>query len=43
VQYKTNLTDSSWNTLLTTNGTGTSVTVPDPTSAARRFYRLSTQ
>ena len=43
VQYKTNLTDSSWNSLSTTNGTGRNVTVPDATSAERRFYRLSTQ
>jgi len=43
VEYKTNVTDSSWNTLVTTNGTGTKVTVPDSTSSARRFYRLSTQ
>jgi hypothetical protein len=44
VQYKTNLTDSSWNTLTTTNGTGVNVVVPDATSAAaQRFYRLSTQ
>lgn len=43
VLYKTNLTDGSWNTLVTTNGTGVKVTVPDPANAARRFYRLSTQ
>jgi len=43
VQYKTNLTDSTWNNLVTTNGTGVNVKVPDATSAARRFYRLSTQ
>jgi hypothetical protein len=44
LQYKTNLTDSIWNTLTTTNGTGINVVVPDTTSAAsRRFYRLSTQ
>ena len=44
MQYKTNLTDSTWNTLTTTNGTGINVVVPDATSAAaRRFYRLSTQ
>jgi hypothetical protein len=43
VQYKTNLTDSTWNTLATTNGTGVNVVVPDSTAGARRFYRLSTQ
>src|SRR6266850_1028383 len=40
LQYKTNLTDSTWNSLSTNNGTGTTVTVPDATTAARRFYRL---
>jgi hypothetical protein len=43
VQYKTNLTDSTWNTLATTNGVGVNVAVPDSTSGAHRFYRLSTQ
>jgi hypothetical protein len=43
VQYKTNLTDGTWNTLMTTNGTGVQVVVPDSTSGSRRFYRLSTQ
>lgn len=44
VQYKTNLTDGTWRTLSTTNGTGTTVKVPDATGAAKsRFYRLSTQ
>jgi len=44
VQYKTNLTDNSWNTLTTTNGIGVNVVLPDSTTAAsRRFYRLSTQ
>ena len=43
VQYKTNLTDATWNTLVTTNGTGVQVVIPDSTAAARRFYRLSTQ
>jgi hypothetical protein len=40
LQYKTNLTDSTWNSLSTNNGTGTTVTVPDATTSARRFYRL---
>ena len=44
VQYKTNLTDSTWNTLATTNGTGVNVVVPATTTgASHRFYRLSTQ
>ena len=44
MQYKTNLTDSTWKTLATTNGTGVNVVVPDTTTgASRRFYRLSTQ
>jgi hypothetical protein len=44
VQYKTNLTDSTWNTLATTNGTGVNVVVPDTTTrTSHRFYRLSTQ
>jgi hypothetical protein len=40
LQYKTNLTDSTWNSLSTNNGTGTTVTVPDAATSARRFYRL---
>ena len=40
LQYKTNLTDSTWNSLSTNTGTGTTVTVPDATTSARRFYRL---
>ena len=43
IQYKTNLTDSTWNNLTTTSGTGKKVTVTDPTSSSRRLYRLSTQ
>jgi hypothetical protein len=43
VQYKTNLTDSVWNILTITNGTGANVIVPDPTTSAHRFYRLSTE
>jgi len=43
LQYKTNLTDSSWSNLGTTNGTGSAITVPDPTGATRRFYRLMIQ
>jgi len=40
LQYKTNLTDSTWTSLSTNSGTGTTVTVPDATTSARRFYRL---
>ena len=40
LQYKTNLTDGTWNSLSTNIGTGTTVTVPDATTSARRFYRL---
>jgi hypothetical protein len=43
IQYKTNLTDGIWNILTTTNGTGSSVTVPDTTTGVHRFYRLSTE
>ena len=43
VQYKTNLTDSTWNTLTTTNGTGVNVVVPDSAAGTHRFYRLLTQ
>jgi len=43
VQYKTNLTDSAWSTVTTSNGTGVNIVVTNGTSAAHRFYRLSTQ
>ena len=44
VQYKTNLTDGTWRILNTTNGTGTTIKVPESTGSAKsRFYRLSTQ
>jgi hypothetical protein len=43
VQYTTNLTNGSWSTLTTSNGTGINVVVPDATTGASRFYRLSTQ
>lgn|GEM_PF-1311620 len=44
VQYKTKLSDSTWTTLTTTNGTGINVVVPDTTTGhSSRFYRLSTQ
>lgn len=44
VQYTTNLTSGSWNTVATTNGTGANVVVPDTTTGSpSRFYRISTQ
>jgi len=44
VQYKTNLTAGTWNTLMVTNGTGVNIVVPDANpSDPSRFYRLSTQ
>jgi hypothetical protein len=41
VQYKTNLTDATWQSLSTVNGTGSSGLATDPAGQARRFYRLS--
>ena len=43
VQYKPNLAASPWNNFSTNSGTGTTVTVPDSTGAATRFYRLLIQ
>jgi len=43
VQYKTNLTDAVWQTLTTATGDGTMQTVPDSSSQAPRYYRLSIQ
>jgi hypothetical protein len=43
VQYKNALTDGTWFTLTTTNGTGVNAVVTDPTSGSQRFYRLSIQ
>jgi len=43
VQYRTSLTVGAWSTLTTTNGTGSTVVVTDPTSGAGRFYRVSVQ
>jgi len=40
LQYKTNLTDATWSSLVLTNGTGSPITVPDAGAAARRFYRF---
>jgi hypothetical protein len=43
VQYKVNLTDASWSTLTTTNGTGVTAVVTDSAGTDHRFYRLSVQ
>lgn len=43
VQYKNLLTDPTWNTLTTTNGTAANAVVSDPTSGSQRYYRLSVQ
>jgi len=40
VQYKTNLTDATWQTLSTIGGNGASQTVPDPANQKSRFYRV---
>ena len=43
VQYKSALTNGTWNTLTTTNGTGANAVVVDPTGGSQRYYRLSIQ
>jgi hypothetical protein len=44
VQYSSNLGTTLWNNLLSTNGTGVSITVKDPLAAqAGRFYRIIIQ
>ena len=43
LQYKTNLTDSTWLNFSTNSGTGNTITVPEPTGSKQRFYRLSIQ
>jgi hypothetical protein len=43
VLYKNNLTDATWSTLTTTNGTGLTAVVPGGTTTGQRFYRLSVQ
>jgi cyclophilin family peptidyl-prolyl cis-trans isomerase len=40
VEYTTALTNSSWQVLASTNGTGNSITVPDSASDKTRFYRI---
>lgn len=43
IQYKNNLTDSTWSTLISVSGTGSTITVSDTTGVVNRFYRLSIQ
>ena len=43
VLYKNLLTDLTWNTLATTNGTGANAVVSYPSSGSQRYYRLSIQ
>jgi hypothetical protein len=43
IQYKTNLTDATRQTLSTVPGTGSPLLVPDSTNARSRFYRIYVQ
>ena len=43
VQYKTNLMDANWQTLVTLPGTGASQMMLDPAGSTPRFYRLFAQ
>jgi hypothetical protein len=43
VQFKTNLTDTAWQTLTSTPGNGATQTVTDSANHGQRFYRLSIQ
>lgn len=43
VQYKNLLTDPTWSTLTTTNGTAANVVISDSASGGQRYYRLSIQ
>lgn len=43
IQYKGLLTDPSWSTLTTTNGTASTVVIGDSTGNGQRYYRLSIQ
>jgi hypothetical protein len=43
LQYKINLTDSTWTSLASMGGTGSTITITDSTAVAHRFYRLSIQ
>ncbi|HWF19310.1 MAG TPA: hypothetical protein VG754_08580 [Verrucomicrobiae bacterium] len=40
VQYRTNLTDSGWQTLSTVSGNGSTQSIPDSANQKSRFYRL---
>jgi len=40
IEYKNNLGDPSWSTLITLNGTGASIPVSDPAAQPNRFYRI---
>ena len=40
VNYKVNLSDSSWQLLRTTNGTGASIQISDPKTDNQRFYEV---
>ena len=43
VQYRTNVTDATWQTLTVSPGNGTNLVVPDSTASGSRFYRASAQ
>lgn len=43
VQHKLNLTDATWQTLTTTNGTGNPAIISDPATNTRRFYQVQVQ
>lgn len=43
VQYKTNITAATWQTLSTTPGTGSPLDVTDPSGVGQRYYRVSAQ
>jgi hypothetical protein len=43
VLSKTNLTDATWSTLTTTNGTGLTAVVSSAANGGQRFFRLSVQ
>lgn len=43
IQFKTNLTDATWQTLMIVPGIGTNQIVPDAASPGARFYRLFVQ
>jgi hypothetical protein len=43
VQYKTNLTDPTWNVVGTVPGNNGTQSVPDPATGKSRFYRVQVQ